>query len=170
MVSKAKKHSTRRAATRTGRSTGGKDVERMDEKYKREYSATCMAREWGEGGGQRHGQMRRAGAKKGEGGWAKWGGCGARVQRSGGCGARVGQRALACVIYLDQSYREPSNAEAWIFLIGRANGIIQSYGLEGDYQTVRAIYSMQCSCQSVENTNRSLLEASLNTFRVSVWY
>jgi len=39
------------------------------------------------------------------------------------------------VIHLDQSDREPSNAETWIFLIGCADGIIQSNGLDGDHRT-----------------------------------
>jgi len=39
------------------------------------------------------------------------------------------------MIHLDLSDREPSNAEAWMFLIERADGIIQSNGLEGDHQT-----------------------------------
>jgi len=45
----------------------------MEEKNERQYSSTCMACGWGEGGGQRMGQMRRAGAKKGGGGGAKKG-------------------------------------------------------------------------------------------------
>ena len=44
-------------------------------------------------------------------------------------------QSLACVIHLDQSNREPSNAETWMFLIARADGIIRSNGLEGDHQT-----------------------------------
>ena len=43
--------------------------------------------------------------------------------------------SLACVIHLDQSDHEPSNTETWISLIGRADRIIQSNGLEGDHQT-----------------------------------
>jgi len=43
----------------------------MDGKNEREYSATFTACGWGERGGQRKGQMRRAGAKKGGGGGSK---------------------------------------------------------------------------------------------------
>jgi len=44
-------------------------------------------------------------------------------------------KSLACVTHLDPSDREPSNAETWIGVIGRTDGIIQSHGLEGDHQT-----------------------------------
>jgi len=51
----------RRVSTAAGAVGGaGKHVERTEEKNKPEYSATCMACGWGEGGGQRKGQMRRA--------------------------------------------------------------------------------------------------------------
>jgi len=184
-------------------------VERMKEKNEQEYSATCKACGWGEGGAKRKGQMRRAAAKKGGGGGAKKrGGCGARPKEGadaarsskrehggavttmkwwcerpdGGARWRDGETTeesgealltlpqrsalltisgpwcgvctvqwlffedickrcwknlywLACGIHLDQSDLEPSNAETWMFLIERADGIFQSNGLEGDLQT-----------------------------------
>jgi len=45
----------------------------MEEKNERKNSATGMTCGWGERGGRRNGQMRRAGAKKGGGGGAKKG-------------------------------------------------------------------------------------------------
>jgi len=68
----------------------------MEEKKEREYSATCMACGWGEGGVQRKGLMRRAGAEKGGGGGQKRGGCGVRARRRSECGARVEERAWRC--------------------------------------------------------------------------
>jgi len=59
--------------TRQGPGGENGDVERMEENIEREYSATCTACGWGEGGKQRKGQMRRAGANKGGGGGAKKG-------------------------------------------------------------------------------------------------
>jgi len=83
-----------------GRGRGGERGKMRNacrKKSKREYSATRMACGWGEGGGQRKGQMRRAGAEKAEGGGTKkWGGCGARAQKRSGCGARVEERAWRC--------------------------------------------------------------------------
>jgi len=67
-------------------------VERMEEKSEREYSATCMACGWAEGGGQRKWQMRRAGAKKGGGRGAKKGADAERGPKEGADAARASKR------------------------------------------------------------------------------
>jgi len=64
----------------------------MEEKNERQYSATCMACGWGEGGGQRMGKMRRAGAKKGVGGGAKKGADAERGPEEGADAARASKR------------------------------------------------------------------------------
>jgi len=51
----------------------------------------------GEGGGQRKGRMRRAGAEKGGGGEGKKGADATRGRKQGsGCGARVDEMAWRC--------------------------------------------------------------------------
>jgi len=64
----------------------------MEDKNEREYSATCMACGWREGGGQRKGQMRRAGANKGGRGGAKKGADAERGPKEGADAARASKR------------------------------------------------------------------------------
>ena len=83
----------RRVSTAAGAVGGaGKHVERTEEKNKPEYSATCMACGWGEGGGQRKGQMRRAVARKAGAGGGKKGAGAERVPKEGADAARASKR------------------------------------------------------------------------------
>jgi len=64
----------------------------MEEQNEREYSATRMARGWGEGGGQRKGQMRHAGAQKRAGRGGKKGADAERGPKEGADASRASKR------------------------------------------------------------------------------
>jgi len=87
----------------------------MEEKNEREYSPTCMACGWGEGGGQIQGQMRRAGAKNGGGGGAKKGADAERGPKEGADAARPSKREHGgAVTTMEHWCKRPDGGARWL--------------------------------------------------------
>jgi len=84
----------------------------MEEKKEREYSATCMACGWGEGGVQRKGLMRRAGAEKGGGGGGKKGADAECGPEEGANAARASKREHGGVVTTMEWWCEGPGREA----------------------------------------------------------